>query len=344
METEYDFTEVEYDLSQGKRDATDPVGAGKTRITIRIDDDVLEWFREQVHQAGGGNSQTLMNEALRSHIQQQHEPPESTLRRVLREEEINQLIFNRTNELFSDLKENLEFEDHEIIFENLIKFGKSNLLRTISKTSWKMILVCMGLLVSLLIVLSKFDVKSESDLTRLSASILISFILVSLLFILIFWIVTSTIDIIRQLKTTEELLDVLSCSEEFRKDQSVIEDFIQKLQLSQESEREFILVKIDFLILGFWESNLKYLILKEEKFKESSNAFMPILVYIVAAIFIQITGLSDFLEVKDFFGIQPLAALLSISYIPIVYFFSNRLIIKYGKIASIIEKRKILAN
>jgi uncharacterized protein (DUF4415 family) len=86
MEVEYDSVEVEYDFSQGKRGALDLVGAGKTRITIRIDDDVLEWFREQVHQAGGGNYQTLINEALRAHIQQQHEPLESTLRRVLREE------------------------------------------------------------------------------------------------------------------------------------------------------------------------------------------------------------------------------------------------------------------
>jgi uncharacterized protein (DUF4415 family) len=87
METEYDPTEeIEYDFSQGKRGALDPIGAGKTRITIRIDDDVLGWFREQVHQAGGGNYQTLINEALRNHIQQQHEPLETTLRRVLREE------------------------------------------------------------------------------------------------------------------------------------------------------------------------------------------------------------------------------------------------------------------
>jgi uncharacterized protein (DUF4415 family) len=86
METEYNSTEIEYDFSQGKRGAIDPIGAGKTRITIRIDDTVLDWFREQVHQAGGGNYQSLMNEALRSHIRQQHEPLESTLRRVLREE------------------------------------------------------------------------------------------------------------------------------------------------------------------------------------------------------------------------------------------------------------------
>jgi uncharacterized protein (DUF4415 family) len=86
METEYDSTEIEYNFSQGKRGAIDPIGAGKTRITIRIDDAVLYWFREQVHQAGGGSYQSLMNEALRSHIRQQHEPLESTLRRVLREE------------------------------------------------------------------------------------------------------------------------------------------------------------------------------------------------------------------------------------------------------------------
>ncbi|WP_041431159.1 BrnA antitoxin family protein [Synechococcus sp. PCC 6312] len=81
-----DSEAVEYDFSQGRRGAIDPVSSGKTRITIRIDDDVLEWFREQVHQAGGGNYQTLINEALRTHIHQQHEPLESTLRRVLREE------------------------------------------------------------------------------------------------------------------------------------------------------------------------------------------------------------------------------------------------------------------
>ncbi len=78
--------EAEYDFSQGKRGAVEPVTAGKTRITIRLDDEVLAWFREQAHAAGGGNYQTLINEALRQHIEQQREPLEATLRRVLREE------------------------------------------------------------------------------------------------------------------------------------------------------------------------------------------------------------------------------------------------------------------
>jgi hypothetical protein len=59
---------------------------GKTRITIRIDEDVLQWFRVQVHAAGGGNYQTLMNAALREHVSRQVEPLEDTLRRVVREE------------------------------------------------------------------------------------------------------------------------------------------------------------------------------------------------------------------------------------------------------------------
>ena len=76
----------EYDFSQGKRGPITPIPAGKTRITIRIDDDVLAWFREKVHAAGGGNYQKLINLALREHIANQREPLEATLRRVLREE------------------------------------------------------------------------------------------------------------------------------------------------------------------------------------------------------------------------------------------------------------------
>ena len=59
---------------------------GKTRITIRIDADILTWFRNQVHQAGGGNYQTLINEALREHVRNRDGTLEDTLRRVIREE------------------------------------------------------------------------------------------------------------------------------------------------------------------------------------------------------------------------------------------------------------------
>ena len=74
------------DFSKGKRGPVVAVPPGKSRITIRLDDDVLDWFREQVHAAGGGNYQTLINMALRDYVDRQRESLEDTLRRVLREE------------------------------------------------------------------------------------------------------------------------------------------------------------------------------------------------------------------------------------------------------------------
>jgi uncharacterized protein (DUF4415 family) len=74
------------DFSKGKRGAVVPVPKGKSRITIRIDDDILAWFREQVNAAGGGNYQTMINAALRDHIANRTMPLEKTLRRVIREE------------------------------------------------------------------------------------------------------------------------------------------------------------------------------------------------------------------------------------------------------------------
>jgi uncharacterized protein (DUF4415 family) len=76
----------EYDFSQGKRGPVAPVQPGKVRITIRIDPDILNWFREKVTERGGGNYQTMMNDALRSYIQHQDKMLEETLRKVIREE------------------------------------------------------------------------------------------------------------------------------------------------------------------------------------------------------------------------------------------------------------------
>ncbi|HEX9749493.1 MAG TPA: BrnA antitoxin family protein [Methylomirabilota bacterium] len=76
----------EYDFSKGKRGAVAPASPGKTRITIRLDGDVLAWFRAQVHAAGGGSYQSLINKALREFMVAQREPLEHTMRRVIREE------------------------------------------------------------------------------------------------------------------------------------------------------------------------------------------------------------------------------------------------------------------
>jgi len=73
-------------FSAGRRGAVLPLAKGKTRITIRIDTEVLDWFREEVNRSGGGNYQTLMNDALRQYVEAKRENLEETLRRVLREE------------------------------------------------------------------------------------------------------------------------------------------------------------------------------------------------------------------------------------------------------------------
>ena len=76
----------EYDFSKAKRGPVVAVAKGKTRITIRLDDEILAWFRDQVERAGGGNYQSVINEVLRQHIQQAREPLEKIIRRVIREE------------------------------------------------------------------------------------------------------------------------------------------------------------------------------------------------------------------------------------------------------------------
>ena len=76
----------EYDFSKAKRGPVIAPASGKTRITIRLDDDLLAWFKGQVNAAGGGNYQSLINAALREYTKRKNEPLETTLRRVLREE------------------------------------------------------------------------------------------------------------------------------------------------------------------------------------------------------------------------------------------------------------------
>ena len=74
------------DFSKGKRGAIIKADPNKIRITIRLDGDIIEYFKKQVHDAGGGNYQTLLNDALRNYIQSKTEHLEDTLRKVIREE------------------------------------------------------------------------------------------------------------------------------------------------------------------------------------------------------------------------------------------------------------------
>ena len=77
---------AKYDFSKGKRGAVLPNSGNKVRITIRLDRDIIDWFRSQVEEQGGGNYQTILNDALRQYIERQEQPLEEILRRVVREE------------------------------------------------------------------------------------------------------------------------------------------------------------------------------------------------------------------------------------------------------------------
>lgn len=75
----------EYAFSRGKRGAVIP-SPGKTRITIMLDDSVIEAFRSKAEAAGRGY-QTLINEALRASLKEDERPlTAKEMREILREE------------------------------------------------------------------------------------------------------------------------------------------------------------------------------------------------------------------------------------------------------------------
>ena len=75
-----------YDFSKARRGAVVPTSGKKVRITIRLDRDIVQWFKSEVEDQGGGNYQTMLNNALRTHIEHHGQSLEETLRRVVREE------------------------------------------------------------------------------------------------------------------------------------------------------------------------------------------------------------------------------------------------------------------
>jgi uncharacterized protein (DUF4415 family) len=80
----------QYDFSKGKRGqvrAPEPEPEGKTRITIRLDEDIVERFLRMAEQSGGLTGyQTLINSALREYLDGKAPKFEETLRRIIREE------------------------------------------------------------------------------------------------------------------------------------------------------------------------------------------------------------------------------------------------------------------
>ncbi len=72
------------DFSRAKRGAVIKPEPGKTKISIRLDNAILDYFRSAADEAGGGSYQTLINDTLAAYIQQQSIL--EAVRRVVREE------------------------------------------------------------------------------------------------------------------------------------------------------------------------------------------------------------------------------------------------------------------
>ena len=90
----------EYNFGNGKRGAVVHPSKTKTRITIRLDDEIIDWFRSEVNAQGGGNYQSLINSALKKYIkEQQNQSLEEIVRKVVREEMRGAKPIRRTREL-----------------------------------------------------------------------------------------------------------------------------------------------------------------------------------------------------------------------------------------------------
>jgi uncharacterized protein (DUF4415 family) len=74
------------EFRHAKRGPVVPPDPNKVRITIRLDGDIIDYFKRIVHEAGGGNYQTLINDALREYINRDDEKFEKRLRKIIREE------------------------------------------------------------------------------------------------------------------------------------------------------------------------------------------------------------------------------------------------------------------
>ena len=76
----------EFNFTKAKQGAVTALTSNKKRITIRLDESTIEWFRKKVHEAGGGNYQTFINDALKEYISFHEGALESSIRKIIREE------------------------------------------------------------------------------------------------------------------------------------------------------------------------------------------------------------------------------------------------------------------
>ena len=92
---------------------------GKTRITIRLDNQIVAWFKKHAERQGGGSYQSLINDALLKHIDNQDSTLEETIRLAIREE---MAVYMTSINKFDSEEESEEFiEPPDLTDENPFK-------------------------------------------------------------------------------------------------------------------------------------------------------------------------------------------------------------------------------
>ena len=74
------------EFENARRGPVIPPDPTKVRITIRLDPEVIDYFKEEVSEAGGGNYQTLINKVLRDYIEGKEKGLDRRIRKIVRDE------------------------------------------------------------------------------------------------------------------------------------------------------------------------------------------------------------------------------------------------------------------
>lgn len=118
----------EYDFSKAKIGAISPVLKGKTKITIRLDTSVVDWFREEVDVSGGGNYQTMINNVLKSYVSEKENQKEN--------EEVLEFI-SKINKRLDNVSEILKLlHKNSLIMQNLYDETVTNNEKIINDFKW----------------------------------------------------------------------------------------------------------------------------------------------------------------------------------------------------------------
>lgn len=310
----------EYEFSQGNQDTVAPTPLGKTLITIGLDDYILEWLRNQVHEADNGNYQTLIDKALREHIQ--HHLDWSEVEKKTNEELA--FVFDLLARIIASKKGN----DSKKISLRIIA---SYLYKSIAPTVREKVYLtgCVTFIVFAYVV--KLIHPQTIDFYKYR----LAFTFISI--ICLYWFaIVKLLRNIKQQKSSEEIIqeDIEKAKKEVLLEQKLVKELYKKVQKHT---------------LEIVESKFKGLIEERQIRAKTSAILIPILVLVFVLILINILGIPI-----DFFGNKLLyGAVVGVPGIvafirPILEFSLESglewQIIRFKRCLSLLEQAQVLEN